>query len=204
MVNSGFAHKGLYLMQNEHARDAFKQLLQEHRPSKLLEIGTFHGGLTLLLRDILDEVGLEETQIKTYDTADQKFLKPRVENLNLSIDVQTKNLFSYSYLEWKNEDTKKEIADFINTGSPTMVLCDGGCKRCEFNLIAPLLRNGDAILAHDYAPNPEIFEENIKGKIWDWMEIQDKNIASVTESCGLKPYHQEMMQNAAWLCRIKS
>ena len=192
------------MMQNEHARGSFKELLQEHRPSKLLEIGTFHGGLAILLRDVLDEVGLSDTTIRTYDTADQKFLKPRVENEKLNIDVQTKNLFSYSYLEWKNEETKQEIKNFVESGSPTMVLCDGGCKRCEFNLIGPLLRKGDTILAHDYAPNMEFFEREMKEKVWDWMEIQDENINKTAQEHSLVPYKQELMQKAAWLCRIKS
>lgn len=203
MVSGGFAYKGLFLMQNDNAADAFKTLLETHRPSKVLEIGTFHGGLAMLLRDTLDSVGLQDTWIRTYDTAEQKFLKPRVEKENLKIDVQTKNLFSYSYLEWKDETTKNEIKDFVDSGSPTLVLCDGGCKRCEFNLIAPLLRPGDVIMAHDYAPDQDVFDREIKDKIWNWLEIQDKNINATAREHSLVPYHQEMMQKAAWLCKIK-
>lgn len=194
----------LHAMQNENAIDCFIELILNHEPERILEIGTFHGGLTAGLRQILDKLEMKDKPIRTYDTADQEFLKDKVKNKNLNIDVRTKNLFAYSYLEWKDEDTKNEIKDFVQQDGPTMVLCDGGCKRCEFNLIAPFLKNGDAILAHDYAPTEEYFKEHIDGKIWGWLEIEDKHVAKSCEQYNLLPYHQELMQKAAWMSKIKS
>lgn len=204
MVNGGFVYKHLFMSQNPYAQEAFKTLLSELRPTKILEIGTFHGGLTLALRDILTEVGLDNTSLITYDTEDQKFLKPIVESNKLNIDVVTKNLFSQSYLEWKDEASKNEIEEIVKSGKPCLVLCDGGCKRCEFNLIAPLLKNGDVIMAHDYAPNKEYFEEKIQNKIWDWHEIEDSHINQACENNGLTPYLQEICQKAAWCSKVKS
>lgn len=204
MVKGGFEYKHLFMSQNPDAQSAFKTLLNELRPTKILEIGTFHGGLTLALRDILDELDLKSTSLKTYDTEDQKFLKPIVEKNNLNIDVITKNLFSQSYLEWKDEAARNEIAEYVQSGEPCLVLCDGGCKRCEFNLIAPLLKIGDVIMAHDYAPNKEYFETNVKDKIWDWHEIEDSHISMACENNGLSPYLQDICQKAVWCSRIKA
>jgi len=194
----------LHAMQNNYAIDCFIELILTHQPKRILEIGTFHGGLTAGLRQILDNLDMKDIWIRTYDTADQTFLKDKVKSKKLSIDVRTKNLFDYSYLEWKNEETKEEIKQFVEQEGATMVLCDGGCKRCEFNLIAPFLKAGDAILAHDYAPNPEYFKEHIEGKYWGWLEIEDKHVASSCERYNLVPYKQELMQKAAWMSKIKA
>lgn len=202
-MNGGYIYSHLFMSQNTNAEKVFEEILKTLKPKRILEIGTFHGGLTLALRDITNNIGLEDTLLRTYDPAEQKFLKPIVQQKGLKIDVRTKNVFSHSYLEWKDEESKAEIADYINEEGTTLVLCDGGCKRCEFNLIAPLLKPNDVIMAHDYAPNKEYFQEHIEGKIWDWLEIEDSHIAKVSQENNLVSYMQEVAQQAAWCCRIK-
>lgn len=202
MVKGNFVYKNLAISQNENAESFFDQLIEELRPSRVLEIGTFHGGFTLVLRDLLDKNNLQDSVLKTYDTEIQKYLIPKAKDIK-NLEIVTKNLFGYSYMEWRNEESKEEIKSFIDEGSPTLVLCDGGCKKCEFMLISPLLKKGDVIMAHDYAPNREYFEEHIKGKIWDWMEIQDSDIKKSVASYNLLPYMQEKAQLAAWACKIK-
>lgn len=202
MVNGGYAYGYLFMSQNPNVENVFDTLLKNIKPDLIIEIGTFHGGLTLLLRDILDRSNLKETIIVTYDINEQEFLKPLVTDTK-KIVVKTQNLFNEDYSDFKDNDAKNEIATLVNSYSKCLVLCDGGCKKCEFNLIAPLLKSNDVIMAHDYAPNQEFFDNTIKDVVWDWLEIQDSDIESVSSLHNFKSYLQDIAQQAAWLCRIK-
>jgi hypothetical protein len=202
MVEGGFAYKCLFMAQHRDAEKVFKEYLQSVKPSRILEIGTMHGGLTLMLRDILDDIDLKNTNIRTYDINDQEFLKPLVADRNVA--VVTKNLFNSEYNDFDSEDCKREISDFIQQDGITIVLCDGGCKKCEFNLLAPLIKKNDIIMAHDYSPNIEYFEKYMKDKIWDWCEINDNDIEQSVSSCGLQPFHQDLLLNIAWCSRGKN
>jgi hypothetical protein len=201
MVNGGFAYGYLFISQHPDAQKIFTDLFDVVRPSRILEIGTFHGGLTLMLRDCLDNMGLSGSVIRTYDILEQEFLKPLVKDRLM--EVYTKNLFNDSYSGFINEEAENEVKSFIQQDGVTVVLCDGGCKKCEFNLIAPLLKTNDIIMAHDYAPNNDFFNQYIKDKIWNWLEIQDSDVSEVSAKHNLIPFHQDLAQEAAWLCRIK-
>lgn len=202
MVEGGFAYGYLFISQHRDSPKIFREFLELARPSRILEIGTFHGGLTLLLRDILDEIGLANSIIRTYDINEQEFLKPLV--VDRKVEVYTKNLFNDSYDDWHSEISKQEINDYINKEGTTIVLCDGGCKKCEFNLLTPLLKTNDIIMAHDYAPDSEYFEKHMKDKIWDWYEIQDSDIIETVQMYNLKNFNQTLMQNIAWISRQKN
>lgn len=202
MIEGGFAYGYLFMSQHRDSPKVFRELLELARPSSILEIGTFHGGLTLLLRDILDEIGLANSIIRTYDIDEQEFLKPLV--IDRKVEVVTKNLFNSDYSDWNTDLDKNEIDSFIKRDGVSLVLCDGGCKKCEFNLLAPLLKKNDMIMAHDYAPNVEYFEKHMKDKIWDWHEIQDSDIIDTSRLYGLNNFNQKLMQQIAWASKIKS
>lgn len=201
MVEGGFAYKCLFMAQHPDAEKVFTTFLSSVKPSQILEIGTMHGGLTLMLRDILDKIDLKDSMIHTYDINEQKFLKPLV--IDRKVNIITKNLFTKDYSNFENTNSRKEIDTFIKQDGVSIVLCDGGCKKCEFNLIAPLLKTNDIIMAHDYAPNNDFFNQHIKDKIWNWLEIQDSDVSEVSAKHNLIPFHQDLAQEAAWLCRIK-
>jgi predicted O-methyltransferase YrrM len=201
MIEGGFAYGYLFMSQHKNAPEVFKKFLSSIRPSRILEIGTFHGGLTLLLRDILDNIGLENSPVLTYDINDQEFLKPLVTNRN--IDVRTKNLFDYTTNSFINIDAENELRSFIEQDGLSLVLCDGGCKKCEYQIIAPLLKNKDIIMAHDYSPNLEYFEQYMRDKIWNWMEINDDDINEISKKYNLVSFQQELLLNIAWNCKQK-
>lgn len=199
MVNGGFAYGHLFISQHKDVEKVFSLYLNELRPSRILEIGTFHGGLTLMLRDIMDNIGLSNNPIVTYDVNNQEFLRPLVFDRN--VIIYTKNLFNDSYSDFVNDNSRNEIESFISQDGVTLVLCDGGCKKCEFNILSPLLKHNDIIMAHDYAPNIDYFNNHIKDKIWDWLEIQDSDIIESINQYNLQPYDQELMQQVAWCSR---
>ena len=55
-------------------------------------------------------------------------------------------------------------------------------------------------MAHDYAPNAEYFEERMKDKIWNWMEIQDTDIQQSIDKYNIKNYMQEDFRSVACYC----
>lgn len=202
MINGGFVYSNLFIAQHRDIDSVFENLFNIVKPCRILEIGTFHGGLTLLLRDILDKLSLFDTNIKTYDINDQQFLKPLA--INKNINIITKNLFNDSYRDFSNTCTKNEVQTYIQQDGPTIVLCDGGCKICEFNLLSTTLKIGDIIMAHDYAPDTEYFEKQMRDKIWNWCEIQDCNIVETCTDNNLKPFLRDEFLNVAWACFKKS
>ena len=191
-----FIYEDLIISQVPNIKVYFEKLFNELKPKQILEIGTFDGGLTLMMRNILDEINLSSTTIRTYDLNDQKRLKSK----NRNIEILTENLFSYSYSELEKEDVVKE---FIQRNGRTIVICDGGSKKNEFRLLSKFLKLDDIIMAHDYAPNENYFNQHINNKIWNWLEIQDSDINESCEQYNLIPYMEEELRNVVWVCKIK-
>ena len=54
-VTGWYPYKGTTTLQHEDIATHLKVLFKTIKPSQVLEIGTSYGGLTLLVRDLLDE-----------------------------------------------------------------------------------------------------------------------------------------------------
>lgn len=193
-----FSYKGLSIEQNPDVYYPFLRLLETVRPDRILEIGTFSGGFTLFIRDILNNIGLEKTLINTYDI-NKSYLPNDIKNLN----VYTENLFNDDYSDFVSDDIEGYIRDYIKQNGKTLILCDGGNKKNEFNLLCKFLKPDDIIMAHDYSYNYDFFNKNIAKKYWNWLEIEDKDIDTSCEIYNLKPYMQDSFINVAWVCKIK-
>jgi len=191
-----FIYDGLIISQHQSVKGYFEKFLQETKPKQILEIGTYDGGFTLMLRDILDNLNLSDTTIRTYDILEQKNLKNKKRN----IEMFQENLFNHQYDNLINE---KIVNDYIKRDGRTIVLCDGGSKKNEFRLLSKFLKSGDIIMAHDYSPNQEYFEKNIKNKIWNWLEIQDSDINESCEKYNLIPHYENEFRDIVWVCKIK-
>lgn len=202
-VTGWFPYRGTTTHQHSEVGNKLKQLFEATNPSQVLEIGTANGGLTILIRDLLDEVNLNSTPLRSYDINPDhsRYEMNKAIEEGANIDFRLKNIFNHPYSELVEVD---EIAEFIQRPGRTIVMCDGGSKKNEFRILAPLLKAGDIIMAHDYAPNPEYFSEFIDGKIWNWLEIQDEDINEVVNTYNLQPYMQEVMQEVVWVCKIKN
>jgi len=192
------SYSGLTAMQVDNFKDVFEKFLKDIRPARILEIGTSSGGLTMALNDIMMSLEIPY-DIRTYDVNDQLWFW-RLENDG--IDVRIENLFTPDYL---NLDPEKidDIRSFIQGPGTTVVMCDGGSKLNEFRLLSPLIKTGDFIMAHDYALNPQFFEENINGIIWNWLEIHGDQIADVCVDNNLQDYMKDEFQNIVWACKVK-
>jgi cephalosporin hydroxylase len=188
------AYLGHSAQQNHYAYESFFNLLKEVKPSRIVEIGTGMGGFTLFLKMCCDDLELN-TKIVSYETNGRdsyEFIR------NNGIDVRVKNVFFEGYAS-----AEQELIDLIVEDGVCLVLCDGGHKISEFNLLSKYIKNGDIIMAHDYASNQQYFKENIEYKYWNWLEISDNDIEDAVVSNNLHSYMQNEFNQAVWVCKIK-
>jgi cephalosporin hydroxylase len=190
-------YKGLSAQQHIDVFRIFREFIADIKPKRVLEIGTAGGGLTLFLRDTLNELGLKYTKIKTFDVYEQPWYNILKDN---DIEVIIDNIFDQSYL---NLEKPEKIIPYIQEEGLTLVLCDGGHKIGEFNMIAPYLKTGDFIMAHDYIDTWENYKENYVDKIWNWCEVEDKHIKKISEEFNLIPYNKDKFDKVVWVCRQK-
>ena len=185
---------GFTAQQTHLAYQVFWDFLEKERPVKILEIGTALGGFTEFLRYACDELSIE-CKILSYDIS----ARPWYESLrNKNIDIRVENIFNSDFT-----DLNKEVLEFISSEGKTVVLCDGGNKIKEFNLLSKFIKTNDFILAHDYAENKTVFDEKIKNKVWNWHEIQESDILESCKKYELEYYDKDSFESAVWTCRIK-
>jgi len=188
------AYMGQAAQQNHNVYEVFYNFLNEVKPKRILEIGTALGGFTKFLKLVSDELNLE-TIILSYDIHSNPWYNEMIES---GIHVRVENIFNSDY-----SDVDVFVKDFIKSPGTTVVLCDGGDKVREFNVLSKYLKVGDFIMAHDYAENNEIFQEKINLKIWNWHEISNSDIIRACEENNLKYYNKESFENVVWTCRKK-
>ena len=187
----------LTMQQKPEVSGAFEKLLKEIKPKQIVEIGTAGGGTTLSIRETLDEIGLEKTDIKSFEVKEHKWF-PEMRKRNIEIIVE--NIFSHSYKEIEKPEM---VESFIGREGTTLVLCDGGSKVNEFIILSKYLKSGDIIMAHDYVDTKENFLENYRDKIWNWREIGEEDIKETCEKYNLKSLMKETFDKVVWVCKIK-
>lgn len=188
------AFMGHTAQQSHNAYQIFYDFIKEIKPNRILEIGTALGGFTEFLKIIIDELDLD-TKILSYDIYERPWYYQMIEK---GIDVRVENIF--------NEDWTgiiPEVEEYIKENGITIVLCDGGWKIGEFRVLSKIIKPGDFILAHDYSYNKEIYESEIKNKIWNWCEITENDIKDSVIENNLKPYKEDIFAKAVWTCKIK-
>ena len=181
--------------QSHNAYEVFYEFLKEVKPKQILEIGTALGGFTNFLKLCINDLDLP-TKILSYDIYERSWYKDMVES---GIDVRVEDVFDFVALT-----VKQEVVNFIKQEGVTIVLCDGGWKIGEFKILSEHIKHGDFILAHDYAENKQVFESNIRDKVWNWHEVQDSDIREASDRNNLEIYKKETFENVAWTCRVKN
>jgi hypothetical protein len=180
-----FTYKGQKTLQKFGVENAFNHLAQvtDSDPFiKIIEIGTDYAGLTNLLAD--SSISKYTKTIHTFDINPARFV-----SYNDKIIFKNCDIFSI----------EKELSELIQSPGRTLLLCDGGNKKKEFETFHQYLKVNDVIMAHDYAPNDAIFKEKYVNKIWNWKEFED----SYADFPGLEPFLQDIFAEYAWCIRIK-
>jgi cephalosporin hydroxylase len=197
MVRGHTSYRGYTAQQVDDFYPTIKKFLEEVKPARILEIGTAGGGFILAVRDILDEMGLTNVPIRTFDVSESsQYQKLRLRNIEINIE----NIFDQAYL---NLIKPERIVPYIQEEGTTIVFCDGGHKVGEFNSIAPHIKTGDFILAHDYIDTWDNFQTNYRDKIWNWCEVEEKYIEKVSIEQGLEFYNKEEFDKIVWVCKKK-
>ena len=194
--NDGLSsYMGMASQQNHNVYEVFYDFLTDVKPQRILEIGTALGGFTQFLKKVSDESNLN-INILSYDINRMGWYDDMVKE---GIDVRVEDVFINNYSE-----VKQEVIDYIQQDGLTIVLCDGGNKVGEFNILSNYIKPGDFIMAHDYVDNRENFIENYNKKIWNWHEIEESNIADACNKNNLQSYKSEIFNNVVWVCKIKN
>ena len=187
-------YDGWGAQQNPNAFEVFYNFLNEIKPLRILEIGTSLGGFTSFLNYATKRLNIP-CNILSYDIHFKDWYNDMI---NEGIDVRVENVFNHHYTE-----VKQEVIDFIQQDGMTLILCEGGSKIHEFKILSNYMKNNDFIMAHDYSQNKETFKENVYMKIWNWHEIEDKDIQEACEKNNLISYNQEIFNTIAWVCKVK-
>ena len=197
MIKGHTEYKGYTAQQVDNFYPTIRKFLEEVRPARVLEIGTAGGGFILAVREILNEIGLSNVPIRTFDVIESPYYeKLRTHNIEINIE----NIFDHAYV---NLVKPERIVPYIQEEGTTIVFCDGGHKIGEFNSIAPHIKTGDYILAHDYIDTWENYRTNFKEKIWDWCEVEEKYIVEVSLREGLEFFNKEEFDKIVWVCKKK-
>lgn len=194
-TNDGLSSFKNHACQQHHGVfQVFYDFLKGTRPANILEIGTALGGFTMILKLFCDELNLD-TYILSYDIHRNSWYDDMIKE---GVDVRVENVFSENFV-----DVKQEVKDFINKPGTTIVLCDGGYKQGEFNLLSRFIKPNDFILAHDYGETKEIFDQKIYNNVWNWCEITESEIENACKENNLVDYDKETFNNVAWTCKVK-
>jgi cephalosporin hydroxylase len=188
-------YNGWGAQQNYNAFEVFHNFINDVKPKRILEIGTSLGGFTSFLKYTSDKLGIE-CDVLTYDIHEKSWY---TELTSMGIDVRIKNVFSEGYTE-----VDQEVIDFIKSDGTTIILCDGGDKVREFNILSNYMKSGDFILGHDYAFDKNTFEEKVNRKLWNWHELSEKDIENACDRNNLKDYNREIFESVVWVCKQKS
>ena len=192
-MNGHYNYLGEYpISQNPNVEKIFDDFLKNEKFSIIVEIGTQFGGLTFLIRDILNKYS-KDTPIISYDVYQRGDLKRQC--IERNIDFRLVDCFN-----------DNELPFIIENNERVLLICDGGNKIEEFNQFSSYLKTGDIVMCHDYSPTVEYFEENMKGKVWDWLEISDSYIQKSIDKYNLKKhetYYDLFLNLSSWGVFIK-
>ena len=145
-------YNGVMSQQRPEAFSMLSALVKQEEVSQIIEIGTFHGGLSLYLAD------LNLCEVYTFDITDHNKSLP-----------ERKNLHRFFYDSF-SLDCKNFITS-LTKNKKTMWLFDGGNKKREVIIFySDIIKEGELAMAHDFAPDRESFSYLKNNNIWLWHE----------------------------------
>ena len=180
--------------QNHNAFEVFHNFIKTTSPKRIIEIGTALGGFTRFLKYTVDNLELN-CDVLSYDINYNNWYE---DIKKMGVDVKIENIFLENYTK-----LPQYVIDFIQSDGTTLILCDGGDKVREFNILSDYMKPGDHILAHDYAFDREYFDKNIYLKVWNWHELSESDILSCSQENNLVDYNREIFESVVWVCKKK-
>jgi hypothetical protein len=176
-------YNGRFVQQVENFAEILRPVLSCYAFSQIIEIGTGYGGFSRFLQDCLPAAEIDSWDITQHLP-----------------EEELRNGFFTFHQGCAMHD--QELLRLLRVPGRVLLICDGGDKIAEFRKFAPYLKRGDIIMAHDYCETRAEFENQLYGKLWNWLEITREDIAETIQACQLFPIHHEL-RTAAWGCWIK-
>lgn len=223
--NSHWPFFGCFMQQNPQAVLSLNRLLNAHNFSTIIELGTHDGGLSTLFALYCfgskypaespdpNEPSLYKNRThhkspKSFYTFDL-FLRD-VPRIRMLIELGA----TFHRLDFlKDAYSIEYIGGVIRSPGTTLLLCDGGNKKKEFEIYAPFLKEGDVIMAHDWAFDEEAFNKNKKEGIWVGWESRWENGSGADQQFGIKDVcvkngivqvYEEEFDKCVWFCGVKT
>ena len=148
--------------------------------ARIVEIGTYKGGFTCVLRD--HDVSAA-AQITSFDIEDRA---TRFDGISYKVgDVLG--------------DAGEEVRALVRAEGRVALFCDGGAKSVEVASFCGVLKPGDVILCHDYAAS----DETRDGDGWPKYEVRRPHIAPALSAAMCEDFLPEIMGPAVWGCFIR-
>ena len=132
-------YQGHKAAQHEKAYGVWKEVMAKYPPQRIVDIGTHKGGFSLFL---LKEINPPE--FYTYDIT-KMYVCEELDKYFEILDVF---------------ENVEKIGKIIQREGRTVLFCDGGNKKKEFQTFFPYLKEGDIIVGHDWGS--EIHDADIK------------------------------------------
>lgn len=150
-----YYYNGYRILQHPDIQPEFEKIINDF--DRIIELGTYNGGLTLFLHDLLPKD--KKVDLISYD-------------IDVSLrDVPDMEGIDFRYCNYFEEMYINEIAHLISdTDKRVLLICDGGYKEYEFNHFSQYLKSGDVIMVHDYAETFAEWELHTKPIGWESRE----------------------------------
>lgn len=167
------------MQQSPLALAAWAQFLRDRPVANVLEIGTGLGGFARFL---------------------STYLRPGATLVTVDRKQRWSDVWPHNVMFMLHDVRQNPVALEVLLrvmARPILLMCDNGNKIWEVNHYGPLLQAGDVLAVHDYATDLDWFHERLRGKLWDWHECDERDIASVLAD-GFEPISEEVFSIAAW------
>lgn len=180
-------YQGVKMQQQPEALAEIEKILRSERPSRVIELGTGHGGFALFLRDVCASIGCEFSTHDVRAPADE-----------------VRQHLPFVELDFHRAEGVARLVPQIGSPGKTILIVDGGDKPLEFNTYAEHLKLGDLLLAHDYCRDREHFARDFLGKLWNWCEITWADVAVTCQRLGLSRCYEGSLSEFVWLAVRRS
>jgi len=174
-------YKGAPHKQSDTVFEVFDAFFVEQLFDTIIELGSGAGGFSLYLAEKFG------AKFHTFDI---------INKMDRYSDVRKRieSFESHVYFEdiFRSSNLKKLFA----ANKRILLLCDNGDKLRELQAFAPLLKNNDVIMVHDYFPTALDYENQ---NIWRCCAFTDAD----ENYPDLYPYYKNELAKAFWMCRIK-
>jgi predicted O-methyltransferase YrrM len=133
---------GYITEQSQEALDLMRlMLLEETDITRIVEVGTGHGGSSLHFGSCISPTGGKVLTIDREKLMDNGYL--------LWTGAAARRGVTFLYGDAFAPATVQAVADFIK-GGRALIFCDDGNKAKEVATYTPILKPGDLLYAHDY------------------------------------------------------